>query len=327
MRPSDVVALTGGEEFALVAPGVGPEEAYKTAERAHLAVAAAASPDGLSCSVGLACFPSDGADAAALVHFADAALYEAKDKGRNRVMASAELKDVTIVTPARTRALRELLTGPPPNIAFQPIWKLGDDGDQTILGFEALARPEIEHLRGPSEVFELAERTGLVPELDAWCRRATLARAQELPPEALLFLNVAPPSLRHQALAGDALLREVQAAGLDPRQVVLEITERSSVQLDRVVREATRLQGLGFKLALDDVGAGNAGLEMLRIMSVDFIKIDREVILNSSRGGSARGVLLAVISYAAETDAFVIAEGIETETMLDHVRHPPRRTH
>lgn len=91
------------------------------------------------------------------------------------------------------------------------------------------------------------------------------------------------------------------------------------------MREATRLRALGFKLALDDVGAGDTGLEMLRSLPVDFIKIDRAVIADSSAADSARALLQAVIAFATEMGAFVIAEGIETEAMLVHARRRPRR--
>jgi EAL domain-containing protein (putative c-di-GMP-specific phosphodiesterase class I) len=177
----------------------------------------------------------------------------------------------------------------------------------------------------PALAFEVAERIGRAHVLDALCRRAVLARAHELPPGVLLFLNVSPQSLDQDELAGDALVRAVRAAGLEPGSVVLEITERSAARLDRVVREAVRLRALGFKIALDDVGAGNAGLEMLRSLPVDFVKIDRAVIVASGKGGSARAVLHAVVSFAAEVGAFVIAEGIENEAMLAHVREPGHR--
>ena len=88
-----------------------------------------------------------------------------------------------------------------------------------------------------------------------------------------------------------------QAAGLTPSQIVLEITERSEARLSQVVADATRLRSLGFRLALDDVGAGNAGLEMLRELPVDFVKIDRAVIAAAIDDASAQAVTLAIIAY------------------------------
>ena len=321
-RPQDRAFRIGGDEFALILPRTDSAGAAARLERVR--AAAIGQLEGVTLSGGVAELDPAAPDADTAVEEADAALYEGKRRGRDRVVRFSELDGAMLVTRSRSRALHDLLAGTPPEVAFQPIWELGEERNR-IVGYEALARPDAGHALSVGEAFEIAERTGRAHDLDALCRRGTLARAHDLPEGALLFMNVAPQSLDQDELAGDALLRSVCFAGLTPDQVVLEITERSSARLDRVVREATRLRGLGFKLALDDVGAGNAGLEMLRTLTVDFIKIDRAVIADSCVGGSARAVLHAVTSFAAEMGAFVIAEGIETEAMLDHVRIPPRR--
>ncbi len=116
-------------------------------------------------------------------------------------------------------------------------------------------------------------------------------------------------------------MRTVAAAGSDPSQIVLEITERSEARLSQVVADATRLRSLGFRLALDDVGAGNAGLEMLRELPVDFVKIDQTVIAAALEDTHAQAVLLAIIAYAGRAGAYVIAEGIESEQILSFVHN------
>ncbi|MDX6677858.1 MAG: hypothetical protein QOE31_1910 [Solirubrobacteraceae bacterium] len=319
-RPEDRGFRIGGDEFAVILPRT---DAAGATERLNRIRVASAETLAVTLSCGVAELDPESPDAASMFEEADAAVYEAKRLGRDRVACFADLDDDQIVSVSQIAGLHALLAGAPPEIAFQPIWELADDVNR-VIGYEALARPDASSGLAPAEAFVIAERIGRAHQLDALCRAATLARAHELPEGALLFLNIAPQSLDHDELAGDALVEAVRAAGLEPARVVLEITERSSVRLERVVREAGRLRGLGFKLALDDVGAGNAGLEMLRRMPVDFVKIDRNVIVESSNGGAARAVLHAVLAFAAETGAYVIAEGIETETMLDHVRHPPR---
>ena len=190
-----------------------------------------------------------------------------------------------------------------------------------MLGLEALARPWTGYgFDGPADMFAVAEKIGRAHELDSICRSAALARADELPHGVLLFLNVHSQSLTHGALAGDYLPRSVAAAGLTPSQIVLEITERSDARLSQVVADAARLRSLGFRLALDDVGAGNAGLEMLRELPVDFVKIDRAVIAAAIDDASAQAVTLAIIAYARRTGAYVIADGIESEQILAFVR-------
>lgn len=322
-RAEDRAFRIGGDEFALLMPRTTEDAAATRLQ--ELRTAAVHELGGMTLSCGVAELDASAPDAETFVEEADAAVYEAKRLGRDRVVCCSELEDVQIGAGRRIRILHELLAGDEPDVAFQPIWELGDHGNR-LLGFEALARPDTGNLLSTAEAFDLAARIGRGHELDALCRRATLARAHELPADALLFLNVSPESFDQDDLKGNQLARAVRAAGLQPERVVLEVTERaSSARLDRVIREATRLRTLGFKLALDDVGAGNAGLEMLRNLLVDFVKIDREVIVDSAAGGAARAVLLAVISYANESGAYVIAEGIETEAMLQHVRAPSHR--
>ena len=222
---------------------------------------------------------------------------------------------LSIVTPTKIQALRSLLDHPRIETAFQPIWDLQDG---RVLGLEALTRPWVGYgFDGPADMFAVAEKIGRAHELDAVCRAATLARADEIPEGVLLFLNLNPQSLTHGELGGDRLLRTVAAAGLDPSQVVLEITERSEARLSQVVADATRLRGLGFRIALDDVGAGNAGLEMLRELPVDFVKIDNSIIATAFEDIHAQAVLLAIIAYAGRAGAYVIAEGIESEQISD----------
>jgi EAL domain-containing protein (putative c-di-GMP-specific phosphodiesterase class I) len=189
-----------------------------------------------------------------------------------------------------------------------------------VLAYEALARPPAQFgFDGPQDVFDLAERVGRAHEIDAVCRRATLRRASELPDGVLLFLNMTPHSLENGRLDPRQFAADVVAAGLSPHRVVIEITERSVAQIDVVIEVAKALQHLGFRLALDDTGAGNAGLEMLSQLAVDFVKIDRSIIVKALTDRSARAVMAGIIAIAKETGADVIAEGIEDMKMLDLV--------
>jgi EAL domain-containing protein (putative c-di-GMP-specific phosphodiesterase class I) len=261
---------------------------------------------------------------------ADAALYAAKRAGRNSVVSFDERSDdMWLLSPIKLQQLRRLIADEGVSVAFQPIW---DVHACTILAYEALARPALQYgFDGPQDVFDLAERVGRAHEVDAVCRRATLNRAKELPADVLLFINVSPQSLDHGRLNAIQFCAEVIAAGLTPQQVVIEITERSVAQLAVVVRAAKELQWAGFRLALDDTGAGNAGLQMLsQQLPVEFVKIDREIIVKAMTDAAARGVMAGTIAIARETGAYVIAEGIEDIEML-HVacgrasRVPKRR--
>jgi len=273
---------------------------------------------GVTVSIGIAQHDPDVDDAETLREQADAALYEAKRRGRNKTILFDSIRaHATIVSPAKMHAVRQLLADKAISVAFQPIWNL-QRGE--VLGYEALMRPlSSTGLSGPQEVFDIAEKLGRAPELDRLCLSTILSRAWELPRDSLLFINLSPQSLEHGALRSGAFDTAIRDAGLVPARVVVEITERSVARVDVMVREARRLHDLGFRLALDDVGAGNAGLDMLRQVPVDFVKIDRSVIAEALIDEAAAAVLSGIIAFARHARTFVIAEGIETQAMLSIV--------
>jgi EAL domain-containing protein (putative c-di-GMP-specific phosphodiesterase class I) len=161
---------------------------------------------------------------------------------------------------------------------------------------------------------------GRAHELDAICVEKILARAAELPPDVLLFMNLTPQSLVHDLLTGAILLEAVTSAGLTPSRVVLEITERSIVNLAEVVQKAKFLRLMGFRIALDDAGAGNAGLEMLSQLPVDFVKIDRAVVVGALTEQASHSVFVGLTTIARESHIAVVAEGIENAALLDFVQ-------
>jgi diguanylate cyclase (GGDEF)-like protein len=248
-----------------------------------------------------------------------AALSEAKRRSRNIVVSFEDVgESVPIVSTAKIQAVRSLLSERKLTVVFQPIWDLARG---TVLSFESLVRPADEYgLSGPQEAFDIAEKIGRAHELDYICIEAILARAKDLPPDVLLSINLSPQTLDHNVLTGSTLLEAIVSAGLTTNRVVLELTERSMARLSVVVREAKHLRDLGFRLALDDTGAGNAGLEMLSQLPVDFVKIDRSVVTKAVVDKTAHSVLVGIATIAHEMDSYVIAEGIENTEMLDLVQ-------
>ena len=318
-RAEDRPFRIGGDEFALLMPGCDNGRARIALERILEMAGTDRNPTSLTAGIAVITPGVDG-DPTALWEQADAALYEGKRTGGGRVTVFDEVSEqLSLVTPAKVHALRSMLAEPRLETAFQPIWNLQDN---EILGFEALARPWPGYgFAGPAEAFAVAEKIGRAHELDAICRAAALARVSELPEDVLLFLNLNPQSLTHSTVDGDRLVRAVKAVGLEPERIVLEITERSPARLDHVIASALRLRSLGFQLALDDVGTGNSGLEMLRDLPVDFVKIDTSVVAAAVDDPKAQAVLVAIIAFARRAGAFVIAEGIESEEILSFVRH------
>jgi diguanylate cyclase (GGDEF)-like protein len=311
----------GGDEFAVLMPETGEADTCTPAEHL-LQVVAERLP--LTLSIGVAALDDGGTESG--WERADAALFEGKRRGRNQAAAHTELGvEHCTTTHVELRGLRQLLADGAVSCAYQPIWHI--DG-RSILGYEALARFSPDYgLAGPGPAFEAAERIGRTAELDALCRSAAFGHVGHLPETALLFVNLSPAALGHPSLGDAALLRVVADAGLRPDQIVFELTEQTSVDRALLVAECQRLAQLGFHLALDDVGSGNAGLELLRHLPVYFIKIDRELVVGAASSAPAEAILKAICVFAESTGSYVIAEGIETTAQLEYVKNLPDQQH
>jgi len=112
----------------------------------------------------------------------------------------------------------------------------------------------------------------------------------------------------------------VDASQIEPSQIVFEVTEQTIVPVATLQQQVTAIKAKGFGIALDDVGTGNSGLELMRLIKFDYVKIDRSVIIDASNGGQGRAVILAIVAFARETGAFMIAEGIEDAGLLRGIR-------
>src|SRR5712691_7600341 len=314
---SDALFRLSADDFVMIVPRTAVAEATSALERLREDVRRRLFD--VNVSIGITNTGSDELTLELLQAQATLALQEAKRRGRNRVVTFEMIESATSFVPlAKMQAVRRLLSERNLTVAFQPIWNLATG---TVLAFEALTRPAADYsFSGPQELFDIAEHMGRAHELDAVCVEKILAHAAKLPDDALLFMNLTPQSLVHDLLTGAILLEAVVSAGLEPSRVVLEITERSIVKLGEVVQKARFLRLLGFRVALDDAGAGNAGLEMLSQLSVDFVKIDRAVVLNALTDHAVRSVFVGIITIARESQICVVAEGIENAEMLAFVQ-------
>jgi diguanylate cyclase (GGDEF)-like protein len=315
-RSGDRAYRIGGDEFALLLPSTDCEGARTAARRLSRRFADADA----AVSVGVATLRS-GESPQLLRGEADAALYEAKRSGGRQAVHFDDVRGkVTVASSSKREAVARLIEEGAISTVFQPIW---DFGAGELIGVEALSRPDEAYgFSGPAEVFELAAEIGVVHELDVLCATRSLIAVSKTraSAEALLFLNIAPETLERDAGEGDWLIEAVVAADLSPDRVVVEITERVGSRVVPVVKSLNRLREQGFKLALDDVGTGNSGLEMLRKVDADYVKIDRSIVAAAPTESNARAVLMAMATFAAHTGAFVIAEGVEDEETLEFLR-------
>jgi diguanylate cyclase (GGDEF)-like protein len=313
-RPGDRAYRVGGDEFAVLLAHTDADGAGVLARRLCRKLDEAA----VKVSVGVGTL-RPGLHADTLRAEADAALYEAKRRGGDRSAHFAEVQDRLVVSSVEKKeAVRRLLEDERLSVEFQPIWNIDSE---TLLGVEALARPDRSYgLSGPAEAFDVAEQIGRVHQLDVLCTTRALSAARDLDRGALLFINLSPATLDLDADGEDWLAGAVAHAGLSPRRIVVEVTERFGGRTDSVVRCLRRLRQQGFHVAIDDVGTGNSGLEMLSKIEAQFVKLDRSVVAAATTEPGARAVLLAMATFARQTGALVIAEGIEDEDTLQFLR-------
>jgi diguanylate cyclase (GGDEF)-like protein len=319
LRPGDRAYRIGGDEFALVLSHADAEGARTIARR----IVRELSKQGVRVSIGVSGLRA-GLLAEGLRAEADTALYESKRRGGNRVTHFEEVRGRAAVTTSEKReAVRRLIEKGRVTTLYQPIWDL-EAG--RLLGVEALTRPDPAYaLSGPAEAFDIAEQLGLVHRLDEQCSQSALSNMPELEPDGLLFLNLAPLTLDLDADGNEWLSELVRREGRSPERVVIEVTERFGGRTSAVVETLRRLREQGFKIAIDDVGTGNSGLEMLSSIEAEFVKLDRSIVGAAPTEPGARAVLMAMATFAHQTGAFVIAEGIEDEDALEFLRRITER--
>ncbi len=323
VRGEDRSYRVGGDEFALIMPNTDAKSASQALNRLRQTIDDTI--EGVTVSLGVSSSLAGTLSAPRLQEHADQALYEAKHRGKNQVVSfDMALAQGNELTAGKMNALLEVLKSGKVTMLFQPIFRttsqheMPDDG---LVGFEALLRlPQAQQLSGPEEAFDIAQHMGRSRDLDLLCTGSALEAARELAGDVKIFINLDPATLMHSDFSPEELLTMVTERGLDPAKVVFEITEKTTVPLWRLATQVGAMQRSGFKIALDDVGSGNSGLEMMRVMKFDFVKIDRSVILDAAKGGPGRAIILAIVAFASEAGAFIIAEGIENQAMLESIK-------
>jgi diguanylate cyclase (GGDEF)-like protein len=212
------------------------------------------------------------------------------------------------------RTLESLLAEDAIAAAVQPIIRLYEG---SVIAYEALARfPPRAHLRTPDELFASASSLSMQNAVDLACLRAALRLAPRLG-EADLFVNVLIGTLldRSGMTALDAAVRN---AGVDPSSIVLEFSEREPVtDLARLQRIAAELRARGFRIAVDDAGAGHASMRIIAELRPEFIKVDRSLIHAVDSDRARRALVVALLSFSGHIGARLIAEGIETRAEQD----------
>lgn len=326
VRPGDTAARLGGDEFGILVEGVDEDATVHIAARVIEAIRQPLEVEGkeftVTGCVGIA-FPGaahqTGGD---LLRAADTAMYRAKQQGTGRfAVFEPEMHRAVLLGLELRHDLEAAIGRDQISVVYQPIVEL-DTG--RVAGVEALARWRHD-TRGwvpPGDFIPVAEQSGLIVPLGrsvliAACRQLSHWRATLGPhAPAYVAVNVSARQLRDQRLAAD-VRQALEATGLQPDGLVLEVTESSAVD-DAALTVLGALKAIGVQLAIDDFGTGFSSLSSLSRLPFDIVKLDRSFI--SGPGRNSHTLVRLVVSLAQELERDVVAEGVETEDQASRLR-------
>ena len=329
IRESDTVARLGGDEFLVVAPDLSDVLAAENAVGRVLDCFAPPFEVGdreifVTASVGITIAPSDGEDAHVLMRNADAAMYKAKEKGRDAYQFFTPSMNEHAMRRLRVESnLRLALERHELSVHYQPIVE-AETG--ILAGAEALLRWQNSELGTvpPDQFVPIAEDTGLIVPIGNWvlrtvCRQAmtwsTLAR------RPLQFtVNVSSRQFKGSDLT-DMVSQALRESGLPPEYLVLELTERVLIE-DAAESQATlaRLHEMGVGLSVDDFGTGYSALSYLKKFPFDILKIDQSFVRELVEDSDDAALVTAMIGIGRSLGLKVTAEGVETEEQLDFLK-------
>lgn len=210
---------------------------------------------------------------------------------------------------------RKLIETPRINAVYQPIVDLGTGYP---LGWEALARgPQGSYFHSPIMMFDFAEETGSLFHLERACREQAIRRLKGLQPHQKLFVNIHPQTLADPNFRAGETKQLLKKHGLEPANVVFEITERHSIHdFTLFYRTLEHYRSQGFQVAIDDAGTGYSGLSRIANLRPDYIKADMSLVRGIDSNPVQRALVEVLVTLANKIGSAIIAEGIETETEL-----------
>jgi diguanylate cyclase (GGDEF)-like protein/PAS domain S-box-containing protein len=330
VRESDTVARLGGDEFVVLITGqTAPDQVRAVVERMLAVVAHPWLTDqgefNVSCSIGVALYPNDGADAQTLLKHADSAMYRAKESGRNNFQFfTRELNTLMTERLELESRLRRALERDQFLLHYQPRVDLVSG---RIVGAEALIRWRLpEHgIVAPGKFIGLAEETGLIVPIGKWVLKQACAQNKAWQ-EAGLAPIVVSVNVSARQFRQDNLVRTVaevlEDTGLDAKYLELELTEsmvmHDAEQLVAMLRE---LKGLGVQISVDDFGTGYSSLSYLKRFPVDRLKVDRSFVADLARDADDATIVRAIIQLGHNLGLKVVAEGVEQEQQVSFLRH------
>lgn len=329
IRKEDTVARLGGDEFIILIEEVN--EAQSVAQLAQKIVQAFATPFSidthklyLTVSIGISLYPQDGEENNTLIRNADAAMYRAKEEGRNdyqfytAALTAAVFERLTLET-----ALRHALKRDEFILYYQPQYALATG---ELIGAEALIRwqhPDMG-LVSPAKFIPLAEECGLIEAIGEWVLRSACLQMKQWLDDGLtlgcIAVNVSGLQFqRHDLLT---IIKQVlDESGLNPKYLELEITEGYIMQkTEQAIKVLDEIKQLGISISVDDFGTGYSSLSYLKRLPLDKLKIDKSFVRDIPDDPNDEAITRAIVALGQSLQLRVIAEGIETEAQKQFLK-------
>jgi len=330
LRASDTISRIGGDEFNILLPEVTNTEAVAGVARKVLeSLAKPFRVDGhelyVTASIGISCYPADGDDAETLLKAADAAMYRAKELGRNQAqLFTASMNERYVRRLALEQHLHHALEREQLELWYQPVY---DRARRRIVSLEALLRWRDPNrgLMPPSEFIQLAEETGMIIPIGEWVVRTACRQLRQWHDQGQeqlrMAVNISAVQLQQRDLV-DIVRTALEESELAPHHLVLEITESAAMQNFELTMKVLRdLRTLGVGVAMDDFGTGQSSLTYLKHFPIDTVKIDKEFLHDVTQDETAAAIVSYVINLAHTLQLNVVAEGVETEGQYTFLRH------
>ncbi len=320
VRKTDTVARFGGDEFAVLLDEINDASdvasiAKKIIERLASAFKIADHQVFVSASIGISFHPDDGQQAPVLIKNADAAMYAAKEQGRNNYQFfSSDMNARALETLMMTSSLRMALERDELFLEYQPRidFKTG-----AITGAEALIRwthPTVGRIM-PAQFVGLAEKTGMIDQVGEWVVRRACQQIMEWKSRGVslpcVAVNLAARQFNQPEFT-ETVAQIIRETGIEAHTLEVEVTE-SMVMHDpqRTAVILERLKGMGVAVAIDDFGTGYSSLSYLKRFPIDYIKVDQSFVRGLPHDAEDSGIVRAVIALAKTLDVKLIAEGVD----------------
>lgn len=328
MRETDILARLGGDEFAIIIPYADAGKARSVSRKIMELIkddilTDKIQPLGISISIGIVLFPEHGNEVETLLTYADLAMYSAKEEGRNRACIFSPAHKIQLESRLIwEKRIREAIKSNQFVLHLQPILSIRHS---MISGYEALLRmvDEKEGLITPANFLPIAERFGLIREIDRWVIRHgihLITEYQFARRGLLLNFNLSSKSFSDSELLF-LIKQELAKTNINPRCLVFEITETAIIEnMVKAQRFIKSLKAIGCRFALDDFGTGFSSISHLKHFPIDYLKIDRSFIFDLLYNPASQHLVKAMVEMACGLGIQTVAEGVGCRNTMQMLR-------